>query len=357
MTAVRTRPRSTGTGPDPDRRRRRRIRIVALLATALVLVTLDFRGNAGIFGTVRDGVAEVLAPVRAFGGWATSPLRNGWKGITDYDDVIDENARLRDELAQAQQDVLLAGELQRELDALRAETGVNPAPGLRRITTRVIEAPVSSFERTIELDRGSDDGIELGMPVTTGGGLLGRISHVSPSRSRVELITDPDVAVGIRLVRSGDRGTTRGEGPGRPILVDLIALDTPVTPGESVVTSGLQGSPYPEGLLVGTVTAARPEPIADRQAVEVAPVASADSLRFATVILFQPEPLPTTTTTTTTTTVPDDPATTAVPTGGLDGSEVDSEDGVDGSGDGPGATTDTADPATITTVTGGSDTP
>lgn len=343
MTALRTRPRSSGAGPDPDRRRRRRLRVAALVATAIVLLTLDYRGSAGVFGTVRDGVTEALAPVRAVGGWITAPLRNGWKGVTDYDDVVDENARLRDEVARAQQDVLLAGELQRELDDLRLEAGINPAPGVRRITARVVDAPVSSFERTIELDRGGDDGIELGMPVTTGGGLLGRIAQVSASRSRVELVTDPDVTVGVRLVKSGDLGTTRGEGPDRPIVIDLISLDTPVLPGESVVTSGLRGSSYPEGLLVGTVTAARPEPIADRQVVEVRPVATADDLRFATVILFEPLPLPEPITTTD----PDPPATTTPGATSVPGAPATTT--TPGAEPGP-TVTPSADPSTATTA-------
>jgi rod shape-determining protein MreC len=168
---------------------------------------------------------------------------------------------------------------------------------------------VSSFERTIELDQGSSRGIAVGMPVVTGGGLLGRIAQVSDSRSRVELITDPDVSVGVRLVRSGDFGATRGEGLDRPIEVDLIALDTPVLLGESVVTSGLQGSAYPEGLLVGTVTGVRPEPVADSQAVELEPAVDAGRVRFATVLLFEPEPAPPPPTTVPAATVPTTPTT------------------------------------------------
>ena len=335
MTAVRPRPaqtKSSSSGRPPGRRR---LRIAALVATALVLITLDFRGSGGVLGTARDATLEVLAPVRAAGGWLTSPLRAAWRGITDYEDLADENAAMRDELAAAQQDVLAAGELQRELDALLAENGLNAAPTIRRVVARVVQAPVSSFERTLELSRGGGDGISVGMPVVSGGGLIGRISQVSPSRSRVQLITDPEVSVGVRLVRSGDVGASRGQGPGRPLEVDLISLETPVLPGESVVTSGIQGSQYPEGLLMGTVVDVDPLPIADSQVVMVRPAADADGLRFATVLLFEPEPIPVPTTTTVPSTTPEtpageQPATTAVDTTSPDVSVADPPTGLDG---------------------------
>jgi len=309
MTALRSRPVPAPRGPDLDRQRRRRrgLRISALVLTAVVLITLDFRGSGGLIGGLRDGTLEVLSPVRSFGGWLTSPVRNAWKGVTDYEDVIDENARLRDELDAAQADVLAAGDLRRELDALAAEVALRPPGAVRQVVARVIDAPVSSFDRTIELDEGSSRGIAVGMPVVTGGGLLGRIAQVSDSRSRVELVTDPDVSVGVRLVRSGDFGATRGQGLNRTIEVDLISLDTPVLLGESVVTSGLQGSAYPEGLLVGTVVGVRPEPVADSQALELEPAVDAERVRFATVLLFEPEPAPPPPTTAPAATVPATP--------------------------------------------------
>jgi rod shape-determining protein MreC len=313
MTAVRPRPTRTPRPPHAPRRRRRRLRIAALVATALVLITVDFRGSNGVVGSARDTTLEVLAPVRRLGGVVTGPFRAAWRGITDYEDLADENARLRDQLAAAEQDVLGAGELQRELDALIAENGLDIARQVRQVVARVIQAPVSSFERTIELDRGSDDGIRVGMPVVSGGGLLGQVAQVSPSRSRVQVITDPDMSVGVRMVRSGDVGATRGQGPDRPLQVDLISLETPVLPGESVVTSGIQGSRYPEGLLVGTVVDVDPVPVANLQTVLVRPAARADGLRFATVLLFTPEPVPTTTTTTPSTTSTSSPGSTAVP--------------------------------------------
>ena len=70
--------------------------------------------------------------------------------------------------------------------------------------------------------------------------------------------------------------------------MDLIELDTPVIPGETVLTSGLQDSLYPEGLVVGTVSGIEAQPVEGRQLVKVDPAVDLDRVRFAEVLLFRP---------------------------------------------------------------------
>ena len=54
------------------------------------------------------------------------------------------------------------------------------------------------------------------------------------------------------------------------------------------LTAGLQGSPYPEGLVVGTVAGVDARPVEGRQLVLVDPAPDLERLRFATVLLFRP---------------------------------------------------------------------
>ena len=61
----------------------------------------------------------------------------------------------------------------------------------------------------------------------------------------------------MRLVRSGDGGVIEGNGVGETLTIRFIDLETVVIPGETVVTSGLEGSEFPAGIVVGTVVAAR----------------------------------------------------------------------------------------------------
>lgn len=269
---------------------RSRTRLALLLLTALVMITLDFRGDSGgPLAAVRGVVLDVLGPVRSFAGWIFSPVGNAWNGVANYSELEGENANLRAQLAESRSSVLQVGEIERErLELLALLNARDTVANIPRVSARVIDAPVSNFERTIELDRGSRDGIEIGMPVETGAGLIGRVTEVSSTRSKVELLTDPNFDVGVRMVRSGDVGNASGQGAGANLDVTFIELETVVIPGETVVTSGLDASAFPEGLLVGTVVDVRPNAVQDTQDITVHPAAELDRLRWVSIILHQP---------------------------------------------------------------------
>ena len=270
-------------------RRRTWLRLALLVVTAIALLTLDARGSGGVLDTVRGATLDLLGPVRTFGDWAATPFRNAWRGIASYDDLEAENAQLRGELAQAQASVLRVGELERDRQELLALVGARDVVrAIPRVTAQVIDAPLSNFERTIELAKGRRDGIREGMPVESGDGLIGRVTQASTTRSRVELLTDPNFDAGVRIVRSGDDGLASGRGPGRDLEVSYIELTTVVIPGETVVTSGFEGSTFPAGLLVGTVTDVVPDAVRGAQQVTVHPAADLERLRWVQVLLYEP---------------------------------------------------------------------
>jgi rod shape-determining protein MreC len=197
---------------------------------------------------------------------------------------------LRAKVAELQNSVLEVGEIERERKALLSLLGARDRVAqVGRRTARVIDAPISNYQRTLELDKGSRDGLVIGMPVETGAGVIGRISAVSVTRSQVELLTDPNFDVGIRMVRSGDDGIASGKGQNRELEVSFIELDTVVIPGETVVTSGFQGSSFPEGLLIGTVVDVVPNAVQGTQRITVHPAADLDRLRWVQVLLFYPD--------------------------------------------------------------------
>ncbi len=274
-----------GDGP----RRRSRLRLLALVITAVVLVTVDARGEGGPLTAVRNAALDVLGPVRSAAGWAFSPVGDAWRGVTSYDELEAENADLRARLAAAESSVLQGAEIENQRqELLRLLNARDTVANIPRVTARVVDAPLSNFERTIEIDRGSRDGVKMWMPVETGAGLIGRVIQVSSTRARVELLTDPNFDVGVRMVRSGDDGSAAGRGRGQDLEVSFIELDTVVIPGETVVTSGFQGSSFPEGLLVGTVVEVEPNAVQGTHRVTVRPAAELTRLRWVSVVLYEP---------------------------------------------------------------------
>jgi rod shape-determining protein MreC len=267
---------------------RSRTRVTVLVLASVTLVVVGLR-DAPVVRDLREGVAVVLAPVEAAISDVTSPVRNAWHGITDFDEVKAENDRLRRELAEVDAAGIGRSDAERQFADLTAALDLPFAGDLEKVTARVVSGPRSNFSYTIEIDKGAGDGLAEGMPVATGGGLVGRVVQVTGDGARVELVTDPDFRVGVRLATTGALGTARGQGRDEPLRVDSsIAPDAEVEEGTGVVTSGVDRSAFPPGIPVGTVESARQGPGGLSLELVVDPLVEADQFSYVTVLQWQP---------------------------------------------------------------------
>jgi rod shape-determining protein MreC len=271
---------------------RNRFTLLFLVLTSITVITLDFRGGGGgVLGSIRNGAADVLAPVRSAGGTVFSPVGDALQGVTGYGSLEDENAELRAELEQLQGDAVRNEDARAELRELLRLQRLPVLDDVPHVTARVVGAPIGNFEQTIELDKGTDDGIGEGMPVVTGAGLVGRVVSASGSRSVVRLVTDPSSAIGIRILGPDELSVASGEGPGRELSVGFVEPGVSVSSGDRAVTSGMEeGSALPAGIPVGRITDALDGPGRLEQEVRLEPFADLDHLRFVDVIQWEAAP-------------------------------------------------------------------
>jgi rod shape-determining protein MreC len=156
------------------------------------------------------------------------------------------------------------------------------------VAARVVSGPRSNFANAVEIDKGTDDGLAVDMPVVTGGGLVGRISRATGSSSTVELITGPDFRVGVRLSDSGSLGTAEGRGRGEQLLVDTsLDPDTEVAADTGLVTSGVDRSAYPAGIPVGEVAETRAGSGGLALELVVEPLVDVDALSYVSVLRWE----------------------------------------------------------------------
>ena len=262
---------------------RSRPTLLLLIAAALTLLTLQFRGFAPL-DSFQQGMRDLLDPVRSVSETAARPLRSAWLGVFDYDDLRDRTERLEKELARMR-GRQLSSEADRELLLrLMGEVGIDYTT-LDTVVVRILGTPPGNFSsHTIEVDKGLDDGLSEGMAVVTGAGLVGRLEVVDRSRSIVRLATHPAFRVGIRLVGSQDEGLARGGGASGYLVIDAgIRPDVEVALGEVVVTSGGR-SRFPADIPVGRVLDPDPDADLDRE-ILVEPAASLEHLSFLNVVL------------------------------------------------------------------------
>ena len=182
---------------------RRRV-VVLLILTSLLLITLDRRGNNAIIDKARQAFAVVLRPFDVAADAVSKPIANAWYGITHYDDVKDENEALRDQLENQKGAEIEAQTAITKYYELLKLYRLNSVHNYKSVFAQVVGEAPSNFQNTVEITVGTRDGIAVGMPVTDGAGLIGKVTKVYPDRSVVMLITDPQFSVQAQVLSTLD---------------------------------------------------------------------------------------------------------------------------------------------------------
>lgn len=271
---------------------RSRLTIALLVLTSLALLTLDFRDTA-IVESARSGAATVLSPLRGAAETASRPFTNAWNGITGYGRLEDENERLRAQIAELEGHEVLEEDAVEQLAELLAQQDLSWVGAIDTQAARVVAGPASNFSHTVDIDKGTDHGVQEGMPVVNGAGLVGRVVLATGSRSTVQLITDPDFAVGVRMLPSNTTGTARGQGRGEDLVVDTgleADTDDPPAIGTSLTTSGSDRSAFPASIPVARVRGSEPAGGGLTLDLLARPMADTERLAFVTVLLWEPAP-------------------------------------------------------------------
>ena len=169
-----------------------------------------------------------------------------------------EELRRQNEVLQRQAQAL--GEIGRENLRLHQLLNLKEHPGLRTLAARVIGRDASNWWKSIQLDRGSNDGVRESMAVLDADGLVGKTIQVSHGESRVLLLTDPNCKVSAFLQDTREPGVASGVDNAFTFsprcVMTYVNRDAKVKPGETVITSGL-GGVFPKGIPVGTTQRAQ----------------------------------------------------------------------------------------------------
>ncbi len=230
---------------------RRRV-IVLLILTSLLLITLDRRGNNPFIDKARQAFAVILRPFDIAAEAVSQPIANAWYGITNYERLEAENEALRDQVEHqkgAEIESKTAITKFYELLKLYRLTSVH---NYKSVIAQVVGEAPSNFQNTVEITVGTRDGVAVGMPVTDGAGLIGKVTKVYPDRSVVMLITDPQFSVQAQVLSRVDEepgSSTTSSSPlntapsGRPLdpTTSTTTATTTTTPAETTTTTAAIG--------------------------------------------------------------------------------------------------------------------
>lgn len=252
--------------------------IGVLIAVVMLIGLLDFPG------WVLRGVGSLFPAGKpaAYTAEEVEELR------TRLGDLEGENAYLRELIAGLQDEA--------EIETIQFELGYDVLPA------KIIYRDHSRMFQTAIIDRGSADGVEIGMPVTDSQGIIGRIVSTSAAVSRIVLVSSPDCSFGVIDQRSREIGVIRGSDsvqwePGRirqsgqkPYLLVLEYFSPSADIGihDTLVTSGLSGI-TPPGIRVGEVVEIISHAEQGWFEISVMPFADLEHLEIVGIVLYEEE--------------------------------------------------------------------
>ena len=170
-----------------------------MVLTCVLLITLDKRGNP-VIDRARGVFARMMQPFDTATRALSLPVERAWNGVTNFDAVKRENEALRDQLDHLRGNDVEARSAVLEYRELLKVNQLTSKFRYKTVAAQVVGESPSNFQNTVEINVGSRQGVAVGMPVTDGAGLIGRITKVFPTSSIVLLITDPEFAISAQVL-------------------------------------------------------------------------------------------------------------------------------------------------------------
>jgi len=217
-------------------------------------------------------------------------------GAVHYGSLQSENQKLQATVGRLREEQAAKGFENTQLRQLMALDNLPFVAGLPTVTAQTQDEDTSNFTQTITIDKGRADGVDVGMPVVGGGGLVGQIIQAFHHTSVVQLITDGQSKVGVTFGTNTQcsggvcSGLVDGQGTDESMTADLIAPGTVLHAGEVMFTSGLQAASFPPGIPVATVKSFHTSAGASQESIDVNPSANLNQLAYVRVIQWEPAP-------------------------------------------------------------------
>jgi len=268
--------------------------MLMLLLVNFVLMALDARDSTSGQRVVRTWSQTAADFVQSPLTTLTSSVSNYFTSVSNLRSAQDENGKLKDQVQELQVELKQKDDLASENARLKALLAIKDQSKINVLIARIIGRDPSVWFNASIIDRGSLDGVKLDMPVVTDGGLVGRVTAVSPLTSQVDLITFAKSGVGGivgQIGTSNALGVIVGTSKSDVLEMKYVPGTVEVEVGQPVFTSGQDGI-YPAGLKVGEILSVNKGSATTANQIQITPAAKLNSMQEVGVLLYEPPKKP-----------------------------------------------------------------
>ncbi len=228
--------------------------ILTILCVLLMLVTF---GTDVFNRPLNTIVGYAVVPFQQGIGKVGSWLSSRSEELVQIRTLLEENARLKEEVAALTEENTLLQQDKYELNELRELMALSEQYGeYHKVSARIIGRDSGNWFSSFLIDKGTEDGLALDMNVIAGGGLVGRITSVGPNWAKVTSIISDNSNVSGMTLSTGDNLMVSGDlklmADGCITFSQLMDSQNAVVEGDKVVTSDISDKFLPN-ILIGYI--------------------------------------------------------------------------------------------------------
>jgi rod shape-determining protein MreC len=224
--------------------------IVILLAAILIVLSYNLKQKSPA-GLIKKVVLEVAAPVQNVLNASVKSVSDTWSRYLFLVGIEEETKNLKKKINDLKAQLILYQEGYLEAERLRTLLALKDDYKFKFVAARVIGREQVALSKTVLINKGTAHGLNAGMPVLAGSGLVGRVMDVSWHAAKVLLLIDESSNIDVIVQRNRIQGIIRGAGF-RGYVLKYISKTQDVEEGDVIVSSGISGV-FPKGLMIGEV--------------------------------------------------------------------------------------------------------
>lgn len=260
--------------------------VTIVLCIALTLLSLTVGNQNSVASAGTDSVSWINRIL-----YAPANLINGFsESIGKLMNTYQENEVLRGNMSNLFSLQVRNEELEKENADLKKELQLKAnLTDYEAISATVISRSPDLWFNQLVVNVGQDRQIELGMLVMANGGVVGRVSEVSGTSAKVELLTttkENSLSVSA-MIQANDLITygviSRYDATNKRYIMTNIDLKANVKEGQSVVTSGLTGI-TPSSLPIGSIESITTDHTGLFKQAVVKPYGEIQDIKYVTII-------------------------------------------------------------------------
>ena len=232
-----------------------RVRTVLIVAVLLAVILAVVSNLTGL--KLPDMVVQgVLTPIRSGISRLTDQAEQIYNYMFKYESLVAENAALKAQLAQIEDDARKYDSLAREIERYRALLELTDThEDYELVDSYIISGSSVDWSSTLTINRGTNAGIEVDMcAITANGELVGLVSEVGTNYAIVKTVLDSTLEISATIATSGYNGMVQGgysTGLEGLLRMNYLPSSATIRNHDQVVSSG--STIYPRNLIVGHV--------------------------------------------------------------------------------------------------------